>query len=302
MRYWFLWFLVNVGGRTPMWLQYATGWVLGMLAWYLVPRVREATRDHARHVLGSETPRKQIDRVARSCTRTNLYYYADFARFGVQQPKWIFDLFDHVEGVEHLVNALDDGGVVLVGAHLGNAEVIAQAASPFGVCLAIVTEPLEPPRLNAFVQRVRGARGVRFLPADSRGLRQSIAHLKAGGALGLLVDRDVLGTAESFPFFGDPAPIPSGAVDLALRMNVPMFIAWTPRTRWGRYSLYIEQVPLPEPTGDRDADFQRAMAAMVAALEAGIRRWPDQWFPISPVWRRRGPAHLGAVSGEALPH
>jgi len=95
----------------------------------------------------------------------------------------------------------------------------------------------------------------------------------------------VLGTAELFPFFGEPAPIPSGAVDLALKMDVPMFVAWTPRTRWGRYSLYIEQVALPERTGDRDADFRCAMAAMVAAIEAGIRRWPDQWFPISPIWQ-----------------
>ncbi|MQC17832.1 MAG: hypothetical protein DWG80_02015 [Chloroflexi bacterium] len=287
MHYWFLWTLVNVGGRMPMRLQYATGWAVGMLAWFASRRVREATQSHARHVLGPETPQRRIDQVARSCARTNVYYYADFARFGVHQPDTVFDLFDEVEGVEHLINALDDGGLVLVGAHLGNAEVIAQAAAPFGVCLAIVTERLEPPRVHEFVARVRGAQGVRFLPVDSRGLRQSIAHLKAGGALGLLVDRDVLGTAPLFPFFGEPAPVPSGAVDLALRMDAPMFIAWTPRTRWGRYSLYVEQVPMPTRSGDHEADMARGMAAMVGALEAGIRRWPDQWFPISPVWPLR---------------
>ena len=107
------------------------------------------------------------------------------------------------------------------------------------------------------------------------------------GALGLLVDRDALGTAPLFPFFGEPAPVPSGAVDLALRMDSPMFIAWTPRTRWGRYSLYVEQVPMPTRSGDHEADMARGMAAMVGALEAGIRRWPDQWFPISPVWPLR---------------
>ncbi len=288
MRYWFLWILVNVGGRMPTRVQYGTAWVLGTLAWYLSRRVRAATRDHARHSLGPGAPRKRVDQVARGSTRANLYYYADFARFGARQPEAVFDFFDDVQGVEDMINALDEGGVVMVGAHLGNMEVIAQAAAPFGVCLAIVTEPLHPPRVNEFVQRVRGAQGVRFLPADSGGLRQSIAHLKAGGALGMLVDRDVLGTGRPFPFFGERAPIPSGAVELALRMDAPMFIAWTHRTGWGRYSLTIERIPMPEASGDRDADLERGMTAMVSALEAGIRRWPDQWYPIRPIWPRNG--------------
>ena len=287
MYYWFLWTLVNVGGRMPMRVQYGAGWVGGMLAWYLSRRVREATQDHARHVLGPGAPQSLVDRTARSCARTNLYYYADFARFGVHPPESVFDLFDEVHGVEHLVNALDEGhGVVLVGAHLGNSEVIAQAAAPFGVCLAILTEPLEDQRVHQFVHRIRGARGVRFLPANSHGLRQSISHLKAGGALGLLVDRDVLGTAKPFPFFGERAPIHDGAVELALRMKSPMFIVWTPRRAWGRYSLYIERIDLPEPTGDREADVERGMVTMVAALESGIRRWPDQWFPLEAIWPR----------------
>lgn len=287
MYYWFLWTLVNVGGRMPMHVQYGAGWLGGMLAWYLSSRVREATRDHARHVLGPGASREEIDRVARSSARTNLYYYADFSRFGVRPPKYVFDIFDEVEGVDELINALEEGrGAVLVGAHLGNSEVIAQAAAPFDICLAILTEPLDDPRVHRFVHRVRGARGVRFIPANASGLRQSIAHLKAGGALGLLVDRDVLGTAKLFPFFGERAPIPDGAVDLALRMRAPMFAVWAPRTAWGRYALYIERVPLPEPSGDREADQERGMRAMVAALEAGIRRWPDQWFPLSRIWPR----------------
>jgi KDO2-lipid IV(A) lauroyltransferase len=288
MYYWFLWTLVNVGGRLPRRFQYTMGWLGGMLAWYVSRRVRHATLDHARHVLGPDAPQSEVARVARSSTRTNLYYYADFARFGVHQPAFVFDLFDHIEGVEHLVNALEEGrGAVLVGAHLGNSEVIAQAAAPFDVCLAILTEPLNDRRVHEFIHRVRSTRGVRFLPANSHGLRQSIGHLKAGGALGLLVDRDVLGTAKLRPFFGEPAPIPSGAVDLAVRMGAPMFAVWTPRTSWGRYALYVERVPMPQPSGDRERDVERGMEAMVAALEAGIRRWPGQWFPISPVWPRR---------------
>ncbi|MEX2373367.1 MAG: lysophospholipid acyltransferase family protein, partial [Dehalococcoidia bacterium] len=251
-----------------------------------VPRgIRATTRYHARHVLGPAAPQRTVDAVARACVRSNLYYYADFARFGTTEPEQVFDEFDSMIGIEHLFDAIDgERGVILVSAHLGGAEMLAQAAAPFGICLGIVTEPLSPPRLQAYVQQNRSARGVRFFPADRSGLRMSIGHLRAGGTLGLLVDRDVLGTAEPFPFFGERTRLPSGAVELARRTGAPMVAAWVPRTGPARYALHIEPVAMPPATGDRDADLESGMRAMVATLESGIRRWPGQWFPLAPVW------------------
>jgi len=285
MKYWMLMTLVQVGGRMPVRGAYACAAVVGTAAWYLSRQIREATRDHMRHVLGPGASRRQIDALARSCARANLYYYADFARFGLHDDELIFDAFDEVVGVQHLFEALDAGrGVIMVGAHLGNGEVIARAAAPFGLCVAIVSERLEPPRVHEFVHRVRGARGVQFLPADLTGLRASMAHLKAGGTLGLLVDRDVLGTGPLFPFFGERTRMPQGAVELARRTGAPMLGCWIPRTGPGRYSLYVEPIELPDATGDRAADVESGMLAMVRSLEGAIRRWPGQWFPISPIW------------------
>src|SRR5690606_20783438 len=89
--YWFLWCLVNLGGRLPMRFQYATGWLGGMFAYAVSRRVRHAVQANARHVLGPNAPRSRVNQVARRSARTNLYYYADFARFGVREPKFIFD-------------------------------------------------------------------------------------------------------------------------------------------------------------------------------------------------------------------
>jgi lauroyl/myristoyl acyltransferase len=52
----------------------------------------------------------------------------------------------------------------------------------------------------------------------------------------------------------------------------------------GRYRLVARQVPLPAPTGDRQADVASGMRAVLDALEAAIRQAPGQWFPLSPVW------------------
>ncbi len=290
-RYWILRVACWIGGRLPVRVTYALAAVGATAAWYASRRLREVTRDHMRHVLGPGAAAAEVDALARSCMRANLYYYADFARFSRKDDApSIFDSFDEVHGVETLFEALDEGrGVVLVGAHLGNGEVLARAAAPFGICLAVMTEPLTPPALHEYVHRVRGARGVRFLPADLTGLRSALAHLRAGGSLGLLIDRDVLGTGEPFPFFGERAPMPSGAVELARRTGAPVVSAWIPRTGPGRYALHIARVPLPEPTGNRAADVESGMRVVVGALEDAIRRWPGQWFPTSPVWRAPHP-------------
>ena len=289
IRYLILRALIEGGGRLPLRLLYALAWCAGTAAWLASRRLREVTRDHARHTLGLGASRRQVDRVARACLRSNIYYYADFAHLAHETSEHAFESFDEVHGLHHLYEAIDEGrGVVLISAHLGNGEILAPATAPFGLQLAVVTEPLEPRQVHDLVHRVREARGVRFLPATAAGVRDAFRHLKEGGTLGLLVDRDVLGTARPYPFFGERAPMPSGAVDLALRTGAPMVAGWVPRTGVGRYELHLERIEMPTPSGDREADLDAGMTAMVGALEVAIRRWPDQWFVLAPVWEGVG--------------
>lgn len=52
-----------------------------------------------------------------------------------------------------------------------------------------------------------------------------------------------------------------------------------------RTRLRIEVVPLPWPTGDRDADLDAGMRAVIERLEQAIASTPGQWFPLTPIWR-----------------
>ena len=70
-----------------------------------------------------------------------------------------------------------------------------------------------------------------------------------------------------------------------------MGCALTSHPRYSRLSLWHEApdlswTPRAALPGDREADVERGMVTMVAALESGIRRWPDQWFPLEAIWPR----------------
>ena len=187
--------------------------------------------------------------------------------------------------MEYLFDAWDQGcGVLLVSAHLGNPEIITQALGPFELAPMVLTEPLQPPRLHEFVHRVREHAGVAFVPANRPGIRRAVAHLRAGGVLGMLADRDVLGSGRPIPFFGERAVLPWGAVELARRTGAPLVTGFVYRSGIASYRVVLAP-PLDIPrTTDRDADIREGMQLVVARLEQGIRRAPEQWFALSPVW------------------
>jgi lauroyl/myristoyl acyltransferase len=259
-----------------------------MLAWFASGRLRETTRDHMRHVFPPNTPRRTLDRAARGAVRSAALYYVDFARYAHLEPDAAFDQVDSIEGIAAVFEAYDRGrGLILASAHLGNPEFIAEALGPIFPTM-VLTEPLQPAALHEFVHDVRAHAGVRFVPADGSGVREAIRHLRCGGVLGMLVDRDVLGTGEPFPFFGERAPMPRGAVELAWMTGAAIVVGLVIRTSPGRYRIRLTEVEVPTReagSGDRAVDIETGMRRATAAIEAGIREAPDQWFALSPIWK-----------------
>ena len=276
--------LVRLGSILPLTTLYVAADILGTLVWFLMPRLREVTRDHMRHVVDPLATAAQVDAAARGCVRTTARYYADFAygpRRGGARP------FESAEGIHHITEAAARGhGVILLSAHLGNPESIGRTLADLGLDLVVLTEPLRPQAVHDFVQATREGSnpGVRFVSADLPGIRLMLEHLKRGGVIAVLGDRDVLGNGVPLTFFGEHARMPGGIADLALRTGAAVVPGFALRTRNGGIRAVVEP-PLNLPrSGDAAADPAEARRRVVAALERGIRMAPDQWFPLAPVW------------------
>ena len=303
---WLLRLLLVIVPRVPLGWSYAVADRVASLAWLTSGRLRAVTRDHMRHALPIHAGPSAIDRAARGSVASAARYYVDFARYATLEPADIWQQVAEIRGVPELFRAYDRGcGVVLASAHLGNPEFMGQALRPF-FDLAILTEPLEPPALHQLVHDVRGRSGVRFLPLGAGALRSAVAQLRSGGVLGILIDRDVLGQAPPFPFFGERAPMPTGAVDLAWSTGAALVVGFVTRIRGGRYRVVLEEVSVPrrgQGSGERSVDREVAMATVLARVEAQIARSPAQWFPLQPIWgagRPEGPAAgpAGGPSGD----
>ncbi|MGE0228017.1 MAG: lysophospholipid acyltransferase family protein [Dehalococcoidia bacterium] len=284
LRFAWLWFLVRVMGRAPDWFLFAASSLGGIVLWYASPKVRAVTTDHMRHVLGTASSEQSRIRAAKGCVRTTGRYYADFCRVPHRSSGRAFDELDSVEGLEHWFEAYDRGcGLIVCSAHLGNPEFFVRAVAQLGIDLLVLTEPLSPPRVHRLVHEARSAPGARIMPVGLSAVRESITHLKKGGVLAVLGDRDVLHNGRPTVFFGERARLPSGAVELSLRTRAPILPVFVTRVR-NRYRVHIDPAFQVLATGDHEADIEAGMRQVAAALEAGIRRAPDQWFPLQPVW------------------
>lgn len=287
LRYLALWLAIRAGRWAPAGALYAAARAGARLAWTTSPGLRSVTRDHMRHVLGMAAEDGAVDRAARGAVRSAALYYADLARYSHLSAEASFAEVESYEGVEHLFEAWDRGcGVVMVSAHVGNPEMIVQALGPFGIAPMVLTEPLAPRRLHDLVHDVRQHTGVQFVPVDRAGMRRAVAHLRSGGALAILADRDVMGSGRPAPFFGERAPMPHGAVELARRTGASLVTGFVYRRGVGRYRIVMEPaLPIPR-TDDRAGDTREGMRLLLARLERGIRAAPEQWFALAPVWRR----------------
>ena len=201
----------------------------------------------------------------------------------------IVDRFEHVEGWHYVQEALQGGkGIILVTGHLGNWELAGAYFAARGVPLDVVARGMANPVFEAFVNRTRNQIGMEVIH-DRDAVRRTPRSLRDNRAVAFVADHDALGLASTFvPFFGRPAKTPRGPAVFALRFGAPVLFVAAVRTGSGRYSMYIEPVPVVS-TGDREADVDRIVLAFTQMLESYVRRFPDQYFWQHRRWRRQPP-------------
>ena len=259
--------------------------ITGFIAWNASSDLRRVTTGHMRQVLPVNSPEKLIDDKAREILINVSRYYFDLGRYPRLIGPDFAEYIDEFHGLEVLFEAFDRGnGVIIVSAHLGNPEIVGQAIGQFGLCAGVISEELRNPRIERYMQKIRSTTGVRFFPTNFNGLLRARRHLRAGGLLALLGDRDIQGNSSNSLFFGAQAPIPDGIVSLAMSTGADVVSFWAPRTGVGKYSLYFKKISFME--GDQGDDIVRThnMEILIGEIEYGITRWPEQWFPLSPIW------------------
>lgn len=188
------------------------------------------------------------------------------------------------EGLATLARGRD--GAVLVSLHMGNWEVVIQAANAAKLASTGVYQTLRNPLVDDWLQTLRAPLYPGgLLPKGSSTARQMLGRVKRGQVVAVLGDlRESAGI--QVPFFGRPAyanPFPAMAARIG---GVPMIAGRVRRLDGTRFVIDAVEVPVSR-TDDRAADVHATTAAMHAQFESWIREAPEQWMWAHRKWETK---------------
>ena len=297
MKYWFFRLGVALGPHLPQRLMQRIALGIGFVLWALLPGQRRNVTANLRHVPRLAADPRRLRRSVRKVFGNSLLNYVDFFRIrGVTRAE--LNDYWQATGLELIDAALAQGrGCVLFSGHLGNFDYAMRHFVNLGYKITVTQEHLKPERLHQFVAQVRNTPGVHFAPVDSpSGLRALFAALKRNEVVIMPADRDIQGHGRLVQFFGEPARLPIGGVQLALRTGAGMVGVFPHRA--GLSHGHGVVAALPELTAEEEASStdstERTLRRVAKLLEQQIERSPEQWVIFAPVW----PTSQGAAQIE----
>ena len=246
---------------------------------------RAMVERHLRRIHGADLSEAALQKEVRRLFASYARYWMESARVPGTPPAEL-DATMSVEGKGHVEDAMAAGnGVIMAMPHLGAWDFGgAWFASVAGYPLTVVVEPVEPPELFDWFCELRRAAGLEIVPLGPQAATAVLRRLRSGGVVGLLADRDILGTGVEVEFFGERTTLPSGPATLALRTGAPILptaVYFTPRR--GHYGVIRPAIPV-ERTGRFRDDMARVTQLLAHELEALVRRAPSQWHMLQPNW------------------
>jgi lauroyl/myristoyl acyltransferase len=177
------------------------------------------------------------------------------------------------------------GSAIFLAAHFGAIELPGSIlADRSGRTPIAPMEEIANPVLQSWMLRVRGAGlGLRIIPA--KGAAQAMSsELASGGIVGMVGDRNVIGTGVPVTLFGFPARLPISPALLAVESGARLYVAAVVREARGRYTGYLREVAIPDE-GDRMARTRAALGGIAHAFEELIVKAPEQWWTLFyPIW------------------
>ena len=185
--------------------------------------------------------------------------------------------------------ALEEGkGAVLISGHIGNWELLGQAAAASGYPIATVAKPSYDPRVTRWLQKWRTTHGLQLVWRDEHNAGKSIlSTLRRNRLMAFLIDQNTKTAGEFVPFFGRPAFTPTTPAAIALRTGAPIIFAWH-RRRAKCHEMSFERIQYT-PSGDRKHDVSALTMMLNDRVESAIRGAPEQWVWLHARWgRHRG--------------
>jgi KDO2-lipid IV(A) lauroyltransferase len=259
---------------------------LGRL-WFLADkRHRRVALANLTRAFGREKSNRDIRLIAKRVFG-NIVQVVFEVGWGLHQSPEDLGRYIKINGLDNIpATAREGGGALILTGHVGNWELMPLAACMTGHTANILYRPMDFAPLDRFFAKTRTRFGLKLIPKDASLLRV-FRTLKRGEAVAMLLDQNVgLHKGVMVDFFGRRASTSYGLAYIALKTEAPVLPFFVVRNQNGFTAEIGPMIPLVK-TGDLQKDLEENTQRYTDALEAIIRRHPDQWFWVHRRWKTR---------------
>jgi len=172
---------------------------------------------------------------------------------------------------------------IFISAHYGNWEIATMAATQRGLDVAEIYRAANNPWIDRLIASYRDSVGSELIPKGTIAARRSIAALRDGRHLAMLVDQK-MNDGIAVPFFGRDAMTAPALAQLALRFDCAIMPARVERLKGARFRIVMSPPIEIARSGDRQADTLAIMTAVNAEIERWLRNRPEMWLWLHRRW------------------
>jgi len=275
MKYWLASVLLRILGLLPLPLAHALAVPLGRLWRFLPWREHPVIHTNLSLCFPDQTAawrerlhRQHLVEMARLALEAGVVWYGSLRR--------INRLVRRHQGWQAVEQAAERGkGILLVGAHYGNWEILPLWISARVPVSALYRAPASE-ALDRTITASRQRFGAELIASGSPAMRRMLARLKRGGLIGLLADQQPKqGEGVFVPFFGVPALTMTLVNRLARHTGCAVFFASCRRLPRGR-GWELSFTSAPEIVSGNDPC--EAMRAFHGWLEQRVGETPAQYL------------------------
>jgi Kdo2-lipid IVA lauroyltransferase/acyltransferase len=288
--------LVRGLGALPRRWARAAGACLGALAFVLTGRLRRTGERNLQlaYPAHDDAWRKRLLRQLYRNLGLQLAEFCVMSRYTAENTRSLV----RYAGLEHYLAAREKGrGVLVITGHLGQWELSSFYHSLMGYPMSMVIRRLDNPLVDRLVNGIRCLHGNTVLHKDdfARGL---LGAMRRGETVGILMDTNMTPPQGVFvDFFGVPACTASGLARVAMRTEaamLPGFLTW--REEEKKYVLEFGEPLKLVHTGNDEQDIVANTQICTTAIEAWVRRFPEQWLWVHRRWKTRPPGEPSLYS------
>jgi len=170
-------------------------------------------------------------------------------------------------------------GALILTAHFGNLELLPAGHALHGFQISLVHHTQRFVAGDALMTFIRERAGVQVI-RKHKAAREMLRTLKRGDLIGIPFDQNAKRSEAIWvPFFGEMAATPGGFDRLAMMAQCPVVPVFIVRQPDGRsHFIDVQEEVVQQRTDDKDADALVNTAKYQLAIEAMVRRYPEQWL------------------------